>query len=100
MADTQGHRANDYDEFWESASCWWQWETLESGEKFVRWMVRPPCGHHFLLAGGAQEPPHHDVEEHEDGAISVVPQPGNSNSILCPHCGWHGYIYAGVWREC
>jgi hypothetical protein len=31
--------------------------------------------------------------------ITVEPKPGNSNSILCPTCGWHGYIDHGVWRD-
>lgn len=45
----------------------------------------------------------HTVREHEDGAISVLPGDGSSNSIL--HSGardasWHGYIHHGEWREC
>lgn len=45
----------------------------------------------------------HTVREHEDGAISVLPGDGSSNSIL--HKGgrqnlvWHGYIYHGEWRQ-
>lgn len=56
----------------------------------------------------------HHVEEHEDGTISVLPQPGNSNSIFVegwPHDAglrargeplkfWHGYIRHGVWEPC
>lgn len=56
----------------------------------------------------------HHVEEHDDGTISVLPQPGNSNSILVqgwpldgglraegePLKSWHGYIDHGVWRPC
>src|SRR5437868_13733783 len=41
-----------------------------------------------VAAGRA--PGAHHVEEHEDGEISVLPQPGNSNSILVegwPHRG-------------
>jgi hypothetical protein len=26
-----------------------------------------------------------------------MPQPDNSNSILCS-CGWHGFINHGVWE--
>lgn len=101
MADVQGHRANGADEFWASAAVWWRWEVEEDGDDYVRWMVRPPCGHHFMLAGGSQPMPHHCVEEHEDGAITVEPNPpacpDNSNSILCPSCGWHGFLRHGVW---
>jgi hypothetical protein len=48
----------------------------------------------------------HQVEEHEDGAISVEPLPWNSNSLLVttgtePDAKtWHGYIRHGVWEEC
>lgn len=56
----------------------------------------------------------HHVEEHEDGLITVLPQPGNSNSILVqgwpvdagprapgePLKSWHGYIRHGVWEPC
>jgi hypothetical protein len=45
----------------------------------------------------------HYVEEHEDDHLTVRPnppaEPGNSNSILCPICGWHGYIYNGDWQQ-
>lgn len=55
----------------------------------------------------------HHVEEHEDGEISVLPQPGNGNSIAVegwPHDAgrrskdeplrsWHGYIRHGQWEE-
>jgi hypothetical protein len=65
------------------------------------------------LAAGKSNGAHH-VEEHDDGTISVLPQPGNSNSILCmgwplgaparaegqPLWTWHGYIRHGVWEEC
>jgi hypothetical protein len=92
MTTTPGHRVEDHDAFWASAGVWWKWNVEGQG---VRWMVRPPCGHHFMLAHGT---PRHDVDEHDDGAITVEPKPGNSNSILCPKCGWHGYIDHGVWR--
>lgn len=56
----------------------------------------------------------HHVEEHADGLITVLPQPGNSNSILVegwplgsgmraagePLKSWHGYIRHGVWEAC
>lgn len=63
------------------------------------WFVKAPDGVVFQLAS-PQRPDaagrHHEVEEHEDGTITVEPRPGNSNSILSP-CGWHGYIHRGVW---
>jgi hypothetical protein len=97
-SQAQGHAAHNDDEFWASPSVWWRWETEEEGDSYVRWMVRPPCGHHFILAGGSQSGPHHEVDEEDNGIISVVPKPTNSNSILCPQCGWHGFIEHGVWK--
>lgn len=95
---TQGHAAHNHDEFWASPGVWWRWETTEEDDSYIRWMVRPPCGHHFMLAGGSQSLPHHEVDENEDDTITVEPKPTNSNSILCPTCGWHGYIDHGIWR--
>jgi hypothetical protein len=48
---------------------------------------------------------HHEVEEHEDGSISVIPRPNNSNSIMVHGydgermCEWHGFIRHGVWES-
>lgn len=50
------------------------------------WSVRPP-GHH---AGGI---PDHEVEEHEDGTITVKP------SIVLTDPPWHGYLTKGEWKE-
>ena len=39
----------------------------------------------------------HQVQEHEDGTITVSP------SILvsgAPSESWHGYLERGIWREC
>lgn len=66
----------------------------------VTWFVCTPDGARFMLAS-----PHspdsagrsHEVEEHDDGTITIEPRPGNSNSILSPQ-GWHGWLYRGVWR--
>lgn len=91
-----GHRVDDYDAFWSSAGVWWKWETNVG----VRWLVRPPCGHHFMLAHPEEGRAHHEIEEHEDGMITVEPRPGNSNSIQCAFCSWHGYIRRGVWEPC
>src|ERR1700757_3353536 len=77
---------------------------------FDVWWVRTPNG----LLGRLSMPEDvvagrvagcHHVEEHEDGTISVLPQPGNSNSIFVegwsfdagtraegePLMSWHGY---------
>ncbi len=101
---THGRRVEDHDDFYaDPPGVWWKWESVnlsDGGPSVVRWMVRPPCGHHFMLApGGERAGPAHDVDEHDDGTITVEPKPTNSNSILCPLCGWHGYLERGVWRE-
>lgn len=55
------------------------------------WMCKSPNGH----AGNLSR---HEVVEHEDGTITVTP------SILISDgkgtTFWHGYLTAGVWREC
>lgn len=41
---------------------------------------------------------HHQVEEHEDGTITVSP-----SILYAPfqnEPGWHGYLERGVWRTC
>lgn len=54
-----------------------------------------------MLLGPAPPASGHVVETNEDDTITVRPtppsDPSNSNSILCPFCGWHGYIYSNVW---
>jgi hypothetical protein len=84
---TQGRRADSDEEFWaDPPGVWWRWDAVnlsDGGPPVVRWMIRPS----------------HEIEEHEDGAITVEAKPSNSNSILCPFCGWHGYIEHGVWRS-
>lgn len=96
-----GHRVYDHDAFWAHVGVFWAWQGSADGETIHRWFVRPPCGHHFMLASEPGKPMHY-VEEHEDGMISVLhkpPQdPSNSNSILCPECGWHGFIDHGIWQ--
>ena len=53
------------------------------------WRARPPGGHLGDLSG-------HEVEEHEDGTITVSP------SILIDdgRTQWHGYLRRGLWLEC
>lgn len=40
----------------------------------------------------------HNVQEHEDGTITVTP----SIKVSCPNRGelWHGYLQSGVWKSC
>lgn len=80
------------------------WETTNAAETetWLTWYVCAPdrgifylCNEHQCDRNGR----FHQVEVHEDGSISVLPQPGNSNSILSPG-GWHGYIRHGVWEPC
>ena len=55
------------------------------------WYCRPVGEHLGNLRG-------HQVEEHEDGTITVRP------SILLMDCEgnhlWHGFLTRGEWREC
>lgn len=74
----------------------------ESG--FISWWFMSPNGLIGRMATQAEpdgKGQHHEVEEHEDGAISVVPRPNNSNSIkVSDHQReWHGYIYHGEWKS-
>ena len=86
------------------------------GRSFTAWWYRSPNGLYARLSMpedvelGVVQGCHH-VEEHEDGAISVLPQPGNSNSIFVQgwngkygdargDISWHGYIRHGVWEGC
>lgn len=77
-----------------------------------QWWFRAPNGAIGRLKMPFDGKPHHEVEVHEDGTITVQPRPGNSNSILATAneaspmlvpgmpTTWHGYIYHGVWRLC
>lgn len=68
------------------------------------WLMKAPKGGPTFHIGAPNPDgsPRHEVEENEDGTITVQPHPKNSNSILV-HGGtrheWHGYIYSGVWRS-
>lgn len=72
------------------------------GRTFPVWWFRTPNGHLGRLSMpedvelGVVTQCHH-VEEHADLTISVLPQPGNGNSILCGD--WHGHIRHGVWEH-
>lgn len=70
-------------------------------EEWEMWYVRTPDGEApFYLANEHQRDRNgraHVVEEHEDGTISVLPHPGNGNSIQAPNDGWHGWLRRGEW---
>lgn len=70
--------------------------------------------HHYVCVPngliGRLSPAHH-VEEHDDNTWSVIPQPGNTNSIRVSggdyndaleyvQLEWHGYLRRGVWEDC
>jgi hypothetical protein len=70
------------------------------------WMVKVPTGGVAFYIGRTNKDgsPRHWIQEHEDGTITVQPNPPdapedrrNSNSIAFN--GWHGYIYRGEWTE-
>lgn len=74
-------------------------------QKYETWWIRTPNGILGRLAvrgsGEVPQPHGHEVDEHEDGTISVQPKPHNSNSILAVEEGdsWHGYIDHGEWKS-
>jgi hypothetical protein len=71
-----------------------------ANSRLEEWMVCAPDGAVFMLCNEHfrdKRGHFHEVEEHEDGTISVLPKPNNSNSIMSPK-GWHGYIRHGVWE--
>lgn len=79
------------------------------GENFICWLVYPPKPPGPVMIGpdpfGGWE-----VDENEDGTITLEAKPGNSNSLqvhprdwgqgenLRHDPGWHGYIRNGVWE--
>lgn len=99
MADeVRGRRAESYEDFFGSDEPMW-WKLSNEGTDAPTWLIRHPgpCHGGETRGHGALSQAHH-VEEHEDGSITVMPQPENSNSILCS-CGWHGFIDHGVWKK-
>lgn len=53
------------------------------------WFARPPGNH----AGSLER---HEVEEHQDGTITVSP----SILINDGRSEWHGYLRRGIWETC
>ena len=70
-------------------------------DKHGKWYVRPPGQH----AGGIGD---HEVEEHEDGTITVSPSivlheptgefDASGNPILKEI--WHGHLIEGIFKSC
>lgn len=78
---------------------------LPHEEGLEQWWYMAPNGMIGRLASERQRDSkghYHWVEEHEDGTISVVAHPENSNSIKISNGTeeWHGYIRHGVWEKC
>lgn len=72
------------------------------GEPFWAWWVCTPNGLFGRLSMPEDSPHHHYVEEHDDGTVTIVPQEGNTNSILVKGANgveWHGWIRHGVWES-
>jgi hypothetical protein len=60
------------------------------------WHARPPGGHLGCLSN-------HEVEEHEDGTITVRPSILQEPLKLFEKPdlpSWHGYLTHGVWQTC
>ncbi len=71
-----------------------------AGDEWEQWFMRAPFGEPFYLASEHQPDRNgraHHVEEHEDGTISVLPQPENGNSIKTRGEEWHGWLRRGEW---
>jgi hypothetical protein len=56
------------------------------------WLYLPGCGVGRLT--------NHDVEEHEDGTISVTPSILVTGHNHGEQSQRHGYLTKGVWNEC
>lgn len=91
----QGRRIPTPPSCWQPGECPYRpgdyWKDADG-----RWSGLSPNG---LLTGLGR----HHVEELADGTINVVGGPWGSNSILVSDWmgqTWHGFIEAGVWREC
>ncbi len=78
-----------------------KWHVTNSAEDehWEMWCVRTPDGGPGFHLCNEHSPDKkgrfHHIEEHEDGTISVLPQPGNSNSIMAPGEKWHGFLRRG-----
>ena len=68
----------------------WPIQPGEYGQLGKMWLACTPNG----LLGDLT---HHDVEEHEDGTITVNPSILTKDGV---GKSWHGYLKRGVWSEC
>ncbi len=57
------------------------------------WYARPPGFHMGSLKN-------HDVEEHEDGTITVTPSILITSYDNDCEIKWHGWLQGGMWRDC
>jgi hypothetical protein len=76
--------------------------TVSDGDTREMWWFCSPNGVLGRLVMPEDSPQCHHIEQHEDGAISVLPQEGNTNSILAKDGfgnEWHGWIRHGVWES-
>jgi len=58
------------------------------------WYARPPGKKNHM--GNLAK---HEIEEHEDGTITVKPSILVSYEYADNKWSWHGYLERGVWRE-
>jgi hypothetical protein len=108
MAEFQGKRREDG--VWDLKPGEYSKHICQSnefpGKNFTCWLVYPPVPPGPVMIGpkpfGGWE-----VDENEDGTITLESKPGNSNSLLVHPIehgkrghlpGWHGYIDKGVWK--
>jgi len=80
----QAIHVNGFSSVDDSKVCYWK---QDDGW----WIYLPQCG--------AGRMPHHRIEEHEDGTISVTP-----SIVLTGHNAGnpttrHGYLTKGIWNE-
>lgn len=87
MTGEQAKRVRDYNDCDKSMTCYWK------DDADGNWYINFPTDDGTGLVGGLAK---HEVEEHEDGTISVTP------SILTKgHNGQrHGYLTKGAWHGC
>lgn len=91
LPPVQGQRVTTWAELFETPGGYMLSEVtdrdVETNEAW--WYCKTPNGHLGNLRA-------HDVEEHEDGTITVSP-----SILVSDHTGelWHGYLERGMWRE-
>lgn len=97
----KNRRAEDYEDFFEgTAPAIWGPLAVVDEEKPM-WLTRHPGAddHHGRLATLSHDSKHHRITENHDGSLTVDGEDGGVGSILCRHCGWHGFLTAGEWTE-